>query len=124
MSKRFDFVNQSNTRHACEQGSTFSAGIYIKDKYQNPVDLTGYTFKMHVRVTAATTGSPLLEISTANGYGTITAATGKLSWTVPAAVTAAITAGNYFYDLEITSGGGLVTRIIEGKFDITAEVTR
>lgn len=121
MTKRFDFIN-TNTRYACAQGSTFQAGIYVKDKYQTPTDLTGYTFRMQVRATAASS-TVLLEITTSN-YGTITASTGKLYWSVPASITAAVAAGIYYYDLELVSGGGIVKRILEGKFEVSAEVTR
>ena len=43
---------------------------------------------------------------------------------ITAAQTTALTAGSYVYDLELTSGGGVVTRILEGKFVITPEVTQ
>jgi hypothetical protein len=37
---------------------------------------------------------------------------------------AAVDAGKYRYDLEIVSGSGTVTRLLEGVFYVTAEVTR
>ena len=121
MSKRFDFINSKNTRYACEQGSTFQGAVYIKGPFQTVTDLTGYTFRMQVRATADSS-TVLLEI-TSSQYGSITAATGKISWTVPATITAAITEGMYYYDLELVSGS-TVRRIIEGKFEVSAEVTR
>jgi hypothetical protein len=33
-------------------------------------------------------------------------------------------AGRYVYDVEISSGGGTVTRVIEGQLEITPSVTR
>jgi hypothetical protein len=41
-----------------------------------------------------------------------------------AAVTAAIVAGVYVYDLELVSSGGIVTRLLQGTFTVSAEVTR
>jgi hypothetical protein len=35
-----------------------------------------------------------------------------------------IPAGSYVYDLEIVSANGKVTRLIEGRFVVKAEVTR
>ena len=44
---------------------------------------------------------------------------------MPAATSAALTAGRYFYDLEIfTSGDASVTRLMQGEVDLTQEVTR
>jgi hypothetical protein len=38
--------------------------------------------------------------------------------------TAAIEEGMYVYDLEITSGAGTVTRLMEGTVTVNPEVTR
>jgi hypothetical protein len=35
-----------------------------------------------------------------------------------------MTAGRYVYDVEITSSGGEVTRVLEGQVEVTPEVTR
>lgn len=66
----------------------------------------------------------------ANPTATLTAgitlggSAGTIVINITAAQTTALTAGNYVYDLELTSGGGFVTRILEGKFVITPEVTQ
>jgi hypothetical protein len=39
-------------------------------------------------------------------------------------VTGAIEEGMYVYDVEITSGTGTVTRIMEGQVTVNPEVTR
>jgi hypothetical protein len=44
--------------------------------------------------------------------------------TLTAAVTAGIKAGYYYYDVEITSSGGTVTRVMEGKIHIKPNVTK
>jgi|TARA_B110000444_G_scaffold239497_1_gene253965 hypothetical protein len=38
--------------------------------------------------------------------------------------TSGIEEGMYVYDVEITSGGGVVTRIMQGQVTTTPEVTR
>jgi hypothetical protein len=38
--------------------------------------------------------------------------------------TGAIEEGMYVYDIEITSGAGAVTRILQGKVTLTPQVTR
>jgi microcompartment protein CcmL/EutN len=49
---------------------------------------------------------------------------GTVRLKVDAATTAALTAGDYVYDLEITAPNGDVTRLVEGKFKVKPEVTR
>ena len=44
--------------------------------------------------------------------------------TLPDATTAAIESGRYVYDLMITSGAGVKTRVVEGQATVTPGVTR
>jgi hypothetical protein len=54
----------------------------------------------------------------------ITGATGLINITITATQTTALLPDLYVYDLEITSGAGVVTRLIEGSAIVSAEVTR
>jgi hypothetical protein len=49
---------------------------------------------------------------------------GEIEITVPAATTAIIPAGKYRYDLEVVSSSGIVSRVVEGEFLVSGEVTR
>jgi len=60
--------------------------------------------------------------TTENGRMTLDQISGRVSVTLSAATTGAISAGRYSYDLVLTSGV-TVTRILEGKFIVTAAVT-
>lgn len=123
MSQAFDFKNSSKVRAACEQGSVFATGLYLRDGCsETPTDLTGCTVKMQVRETPASS-TVILEISTANGYAVIDPLNGKISITVPSSVTATLPPGLYVYDLDLISVANS-KRIIEGQFEITAEVTQ
>jgi hypothetical protein len=64
--------------------------------------------------------------TTAGNTGTITlgGTAGTVDLLISAANTASLTAGQYVYDLELVSGGGVVTRLLEGNFKVSAEVTR
>jgi hypothetical protein len=66
----------------------------------------------------------ILELTTSNSRITLGGTAGTVDLLVPAATTANLTAGLYVYDLELVSGGGEVTRLIEGNFNVRAEVTR
>ena len=43
---------------------------------------------------------------------------------MPNATTAALSPGKFYYDLEIESGGGVVTRLLQGVARVTPNVTR
>jgi len=76
---------------------------------------------MQVRKLITSTDT-LVELSTANGKMTLNAS-GEISLSLTATETAAITSSGV-YDLEITSSGGVVERVVEGNFNLIPEVTR
>ena len=102
-----------------DQGATFTSDITVKDMNGNVFDLTGYTASAKL----------------ANGYSstrtrtTITTAfatdrtTGVLTISLTANQTAALDAERYVYDVEITSGSGSVTRVLEGIITVRPEVS-
>lgn len=110
----------------CQQGATFQRQITWTDSARDAYNLTGYTARMQVRANT-TSNTVITSLSTSAGYdGTITlgGTAGTVDLLISATNTAALTAGQYVYDLELVSGGGVVTRLLEGNFKVTAEVTR
>ena len=105
----------------CDQATTFNFQFQILND-QTPWNLTGYTGTMTVRpfVGANTT---TVVASTANGRMVLDPGTGRVTVTLSAAVTGAISASRYAYDLVLDSGS-TVTRILEGKFIVTGAVTQ
>jgi hypothetical protein len=65
----------------------------------------------------------VLSLTSASGI-TITGATGTIAVTATAAQTGDIDEGPYYYDLEITSPTGVVTRVAQGQVVVSAQVTR
>lgn len=104
-----------------DQGSTWNVQITIAT---NAVawDLTGYTARMKVRPTVDS-ATVTLSLTDTDGI-TLGGAAGTVVLNRSATVTAALVAGSYVYDLELVSGGGVVTRILQGPFVVSAEVTR
>ena len=100
-----------------EQGATFNLNFRVETD-GTPWNLTGYTFAMQVRRSSSAT-TTLLNITSA----TMTSV-GHVSATVNATTMADVPAGRWVYDIELTSSGGQVTRILEGRFIVTAEVTQ
>ena len=87
------------------------------------VNLSGFTGRMQVR---AATGSPttIVELTTSNGRMTLGGAAGTIALAITASDTAALAPGQYVYDMEMVSSGGEVTRLLEGRATVSAEVTR
>jgi hypothetical protein len=107
-----------------EQGATFQMPItWSTGVTPTPVNLTGYTARMHVRKTHAS-DTAVLTLTTENGGITLGGALGTIAILATATQTATITIKSGVYDLELVSGGGTVTRLLEGSVTITPEVTR
>ena len=65
------------------------------------------------------TGGIMLNTSSTGGTGT----TGGIYIQIDASTLSNVPAGNHVYDLEIVSGSS-VDRLLQGRFEVTAEVTR
>lgn len=99
-------------------GTYISGGIAT-----SPANLTGYTAALQVR-SLPSSPTNVLDLTTSNGGISITANAGKVSVHATAAQTGAIDDGVYVYDCEITSQGGIVTRLVQGQVVVSPEVTR
>lgn len=125
-----------NTRLYIYQGETFDHTITWLDADGNAKDdITNYTIRMQVRK-AYSDSTPVINLDNDQLGGiTITdgpAATFKV--TITATQTAALTISTsgqtsppyekWYYDLELESSGGVVTRILQGDILAYAEVTK
>lgn len=111
-----------------EQGSTFQRTLTLKDSNGDPLNLTGFLARSSIRKKikddlalasfVLTLGSP--------------ATSGVVNWTmsatasasIPAALTSGFEPSNYFYDMEVESPSGVVTRILQGSVKLIPNVTR
>jgi len=104
-----------------EQGATFN--LLMTWKIDDvAVNLTGYTARLQARVDVEDTET-VLSLTTGSGI-TLGGALGTISLDRTAAQTAVLPTGEFVYDLELQSGGGVVTRLVQGQLTISAEVTR
>ena len=106
----------------CPQGSTFNQQLTYTIE-EVPVDLTGYSARMQVREKHTSTRA-VFDLTTENGGLTTGGAAGTIIIFISSTDTSEASAKDYVYDIELESSGGDVTRLLEGKFMLTPEVTR
>lgn len=100
---------------------TYTSGGVLR--YYAPVNLAGYTARMHIRQ-ALTSTTTLLELTTENSRIEIDETNYVIELTVTAEDTEDLTFTNAVYSLEMVSGSGAVTTLLEGKVKLNKEVTR
>jgi hypothetical protein len=101
-----------------DQGTDYTITVDVTDSAGDVLDLTGFTATAQVRKTY--TSSSLSATFTTS----INAAAGQVTISLTDTQTSALQAGRYVYDLNIQSGGGVKTRVIEGQAVVTPGVTR
>lgn len=115
------------TAHGLTSGSTVT--LYNLTAGSGSVDYlvisvpTSTTFTVAYTASngALTLGSS--PTSTLNAGITLGGTAGTIVITIDADYTSALNDGTYVYDLELTSSSGTVTRLLEGQFVVTPEVT-
>lgn len=100
-----------------DQGTTFSATIDLTDASGAVFNLTGYTVAAQMRKNYAS--------STAVNFTASHSSTGgEIFLSLTSTTTSTIEPGRYLYDVEITSSGGSITRVVEGIVTVTPGITR
>ena len=107
-----------------DQGSTFTRIIYYKDPANKPIKFTGYTARMQVRPTEASS-TVLLELTTENGGIELGDTDGSIYLYIDDNITAQMSEGIYRYDLEIAAPSAdlYVYKLLQGNFAVRSEVT-
>lgn len=103
------------------QGSTYRLTFTISTDGV-PWNLSTYSARMQVRPNTNST-TKILDLSSDDGDITLNSS-GEVSITASAEVMAAATTGRHVYDIELESAGGVVDRVLEGRFAVTPEVTQ
>jgi hypothetical protein len=120
----------------CQQGSTFSRLLEIEQpdlvtdptgQTYIPYDLSGYAARMQVRRTIESP-TPMVTLDTGNGGLEINPTeeedkTHHIRIYMTDEVTASISSSGV-YDIEIVNADGEVSRIMQGAFSLSLEVTR
>lgn len=114
-----------------EQGATFAQPVQLKDSSDTARNLSGYTAKAQIR------SANRIDLLTDELTGTESTGAGKIAFSksdvslpgpdtvtlnLTAAETAAIDANSGIWELQITSSGGVVERILEGSVTINKQL--
>jgi len=103
-----------------DQGSDFTLDLVVKES-GSVKNLTGYSARAQLRTKKDASGDAAASFTC-----TVTdAANGGLRMELSNATSSAISAGRYYYDLEIHTGSdAVVKRLIQGEVTVNQEVTR
>lgn len=108
----------------CYQGANFDYSL-TWTRSGTAVNLTGYSARMQVR-DSYDAGTAIVSLVSGTGI-TLGGTAGTVLLELDATATALLDGtpnSQYIYDLELVSGAGYVTRLIEGRFYVFAEVTK
>lgn len=103
-----------------DQGADFSITVNVADVDGTTLDLAGYTAAAQMRKTYESSSSSAAFTTSISNPTT----DGQVTLSLTDTVTNALSPGRYVYDLVVTSGGGLKTRVVEGQAVVTPGVTR
>ncbi len=104
------------------QGKTISIPFIFGG--ENPIDVTGYDAKLHIREEFSSSTS-VAEFTTANGRVTIGSSDGLITFAMSATDSASLPSElNGVYEAEIISDTGVVYAGLYGKFRVRPEVVR
>ena len=101
-----------------DQGTDFSITVDVTDTSGSALNMSGYSASAQIRKTYGSSSvSSTFSTSIAEG-------TGQVTLSLTDTQTTALESGRYVYDLNVTSGGGQTTRVVEGQAIVTPGVTR
>jgi len=113
-------VNLDNAQRidiVCREGDTFSIEIDFYDPNDQPINLTGYVWKMEVSE-SDTSPTPILDYTDFTYSGN---ANGKLYVTATATTMSTINGGMYIYGLQ-SNNSGTVKTWLYGLFTVNEDV--
>ena len=114
-------INPGTYNITCWQGADYDK-TFTATQGGTAINWTGYTARMQVRDSSDATAT-LLSLTNGSGI-TLGGTAGTIAVAITSTQSAAIPAGAYAYDLELVSSGNIVTRLLQGAFIVSGNVTR
>ncbi len=110
-----------STKSICwARGDSDAKGFIVQDSAGVVIDITGFTF----RLTVNTDQDPAPGTELFTVVGVITDATNGRVAFAPTITDTDQTPGEYFYDVEQTDAGGLISTIIKGICEIVQDISK
>ncbi len=109
-----------------EQGTKFSRDFTWKNADRTPVNISGYSFRMMARH-RHDDALPIISLSTfepPGGISIVDGPNGRFRISLTQGQTTALGFNEAIYDLEATPPGDETIRILEGKINLSKEVTK
>ncbi len=117
MADRFDLTRQNDL--AIDQGADYKLELEFLDAADVAIDISAKTYAGQLKKSPEDAAAAAAFGFAFPGGGS----DGKVDATLSAAVTAGLDPGTYVYDIEETTGA-VITRVMEGVAEVTAQVTQ
>jgi hypothetical protein len=115
-------MSAATTNLIIDQGATWEITFTYKNTNGTPINLTGYSAALQLRTSYDAASASLSLTSPSSGI-VMGGALGTIAITASATQTSSLVAGEYVYDLEITTGSTVI-RLVQGRITVTPQVTR
>ena len=102
-----------------DQGATFTTTLTLNDSTGSALDLTNFTAIAQIRKSPSSSTSTAFTVAFVSPRST-----GQITISLTDTQTAALEAGRYNYDVLITSGTNVKTRVVEGIATVNPSVSR
>ena len=102
-----------------DQGATFTTTLTINDSTGSALDLTNFTAIAQIRKSPSSSTSTAFTVAFVSPR-----TTGQIKIALTYTHTTALEAGRYNYDVLITSGTNVKTRVVEGIATVNPSVSR
>ena len=102
-----------------DQGTTFSATIFVTDSNGDSLDLTGFTAKSQIRKTFSSNN--FTEFQTSIPVPT----NGEIILSLDAETSGTLKSGRFVYDVKlINDNTNEISRVVEGQVEVNPQVTK
>lgn len=101
-----------------EQGANFSTDLDLRDSSGSLLNISGYSVASQMRKSYYSTSANNFTMTITDGSA------GQITMSMNSSNTSNIVPGRYVYDILLTDGQGVKTRIIEGIVTVLPSVTR
>ena len=102
-----------------DQGATFTTTLTINDSTGSALDLTNFTAIAQIRKSPSSSTSTAFTVACVSPRTTV-----QITISLTDSHTTALEAGRYNYDVLITSGASVKTRVVEGIATVNPSVSR